>query len=54
MILKEVELITVDGENYLTSTETNNELFIFCINRNKKLHYFDYDQAILISININT
>ena len=41
MILKEVELITVDGENYLTSTETNNELFIFCINNELTVAYFD-------------
>ena len=29
MILKDVELITVDNKNYLLSNETNNELFVF-------------------------
>jgi hypothetical protein len=41
MILKDVELVTVDGENYLTSNETNNKLFIFCINNELTVACFD-------------
>ena len=31
MILKEVELVVVDGKNYLASADTNNELFILFV-----------------------
>jgi hypothetical protein len=41
MNLKEVELITVEGANYLASNETNNDLFIFSINNKLTVAYFD-------------
>ena len=41
MILKDVELITVDNKNYLLSNETNNELFVFCIDDQLTIAHFD-------------
>lgn len=41
MNLKEVELITVGGVNYLTSHETNNNLFIFSVNKKLTVACFD-------------
>ena len=41
MILKEVELVVVDGKNYLASADTNNELFIFSIGDTLTVAYFD-------------
>ena len=41
MNLIEAELITVDDKNYLTSHQTNGELFIFSINDKLTVAYFD-------------
>jgi hypothetical protein len=41
MNLKEVQLVTIDNENYLLSNETNNELFVFCVNNEMTVARFD-------------
>jgi hypothetical protein len=41
MNLKNVQLVTIDNENYLLSDETNNELFVFCVNNEMTIAQFD-------------
>ena len=41
MNLKDVQLLTIDNENYLLSNETNNELFVFCVNDQMTIAHFD-------------
>jgi hypothetical protein len=41
MRLIDAELITIEGKNYLLSPETNSELFVFCVNNELTIGYFD-------------
>ena len=41
MKLKEVQLVTINDENYILSEDSNNQLFVFCINDNLVVANFD-------------
>lgn len=41
MTLKEVQLVNVNGENYIISDSSNSELFVFSIDNQLTVAYFD-------------